>query len=787
MLPVYCRGRLLLLLTSLAFIGLPASSVAQQIVPPPNKYKQVVGRLEKWIAHEVQVKRLPSLSIVIVEDQQTVWARGFGWADLNRKKPATAETVYRVGSVSKPFTALLLMMLVEMGFVDLDEPVQRYLPSFKVRNQFDKKITLRQMLCHRSGLVRESPVGNYFDATNPTLARTVSSLNKTKLVYRPETKTAYSNAALATVGRVIEQLMQKPFAKVMDQKLLQPLGMTNSSFVPTPKTRKYLAAANMWTYHGREFPAPKFELGMIPAGGLYSNANDMAKFLRFLFAQGRGPKGRILKADTLEPMWKPQLVKPQTKSGFGIGFYVYDFEGRKMIGHSGAIYGFSTKFAALPKEKLGVVVMSSKDVSNAVTTHIGNMVLKTMIAVREGKPLPALTTTQPVPSMLARRLDGRYQAGKKTLELIETNGKLYAFPLWIGRRVEIRKSQDGLLTDGLLGHGTKVKPVGKNVRYGQTLFKRVAVAKPKPCPKKWLGLIGEYGWDYNTLYILEKDGQLYVLIEWMELTPLKEISSNVFQFPEFGMYRGDRLVFTRDKNGRATKVVAASVTFERRSIKGEDGKTWTVEPIQSLKELRKAALAATPPKEKGRFRKPDLLDVSKLDKTIKLDIRYAGRNNFLQTPFYRSAKAFLQRPAAKALVRVHKKLAKKGYGLVIFDCYRPWHVTKMFWDAVPDKFHDFVADPQKGSRHNRGCAADVGLYDLKTGKVIPVVAGYDEFSDRAYVDYLGGTELQRWHRNLLRRAMEEEGFSVYEAEWWHYDYRDWKKYPILNVPFEKIK
>ena len=137
-------------------------------------------------------------------------------------------------------------------------------------------------------------------------------------------------------------------------------------------------------------------------------------------------------------------------------------------------------------------------------------------------------------------------------------------------------------------------------------------------------------------------------------------------------------------------------------------------------------------------------------------------------------------------MRVHKRLEKDGYGLLIHDAYRPWYVTKMFWDATPDEHRIFVADPDKGSRHNRGCAVDLTLFDRKTGKVVEMVGGYDEFSERSYPDYLGGTSLQRWHRDLLRRAMQEEGFAVYEAEWWHFDYKDWKKYPIQNEAFEKI-
>jgi serine beta-lactamase-like protein LACTB len=147
----------------------------------------------------------------------------------------------------------------------------------------------------------------------------------------------------------------------------------------------------------------------------------------------------------------------------------------------------------------------------------------------------------------------------------------------------------------------------------------------------------------------------------------------------------------------------------------------------------------------------------------------------------------MQKPAAEALARVHKSLKERGYGLLVFDAYRPWHVTKMFHDATPEKFHNFVADPSKGSRHNRGCAVDLTLYDLKTGKPVEMVSGYDEFSDRAVPDYMGGTSRQRWHRDLLRSAMQAEGFTVYEEEWWHFDYKDWKQYAIGNKTFEELK
>jgi D-alanyl-D-alanine dipeptidase len=176
----------------------------------------------------------------------------------------------------------------------------------------------------------------------------------------------------------------------------------------------------------------------------------------------------------------------------------------------------------------------------------------------------------------------------------------------------------------------------------------------------------------------------------------------------------------------------------------------------------------------------------KLDPTLKLDIRYASRNNFLDSPFYQKPRAFLQRPAAEALVRAHHKAKEHGVGLLIHDAYRPWFVTYMFREATPLHLRRFVADPAKGSRHNRGCAVDLSLYDLKTGEPIEMVAGYDEFSTRSYPNYPGGTSRQRWYRSLLRDLMDQQGFSVYEFEWWHFDHRDWKQYPIGNEPFEAL-
>ena len=200
-----------------------------------------------------------------------------------------------------------------------------------------------------------------------------------------------------------------------------------------------------------------------------------------------------------------------------------------------------------------------------------------------------------------------------------------------------------------------------------------------------------------------------------------------------------------------------------------------------------AVAAQGPPIEPGPFREPDLVEIVKLDPTIRLDIRYATKNNFVGKAVYKQPRAFLQRPAAEALVRVNQTFRKMGYGLVIFDGYRPWSVTKVFWDITPEDKKIFVADPSKGSRHNRGCAVDLSLFDLKTGAEVKMPSEYDEMTERAHINYECATPEPKRLREMLRSAMSAEGFSVYEPEWWHYDYKDWKEYPIMNVKFSEIR
>lgn len=776
----------LTLLSLLAGWAVRASGAESPNIAARPNYQAVAAELTQFIEQQMAQKQLPAVSIALVDGHEIVWAQGFGYADPDKKIPATAETVYRVGSVSKLFTDIGVMQLAERGRLSLDAPIQKVLPAFHPANPFGAPITLRELMTHRSGLVYLPPVGNGFDPASPPLADVVESLNDTALVYPPGKHTKYSNAGVTVAGYTLEKTTGEPFAAYIQRAVLAPAGLNASGFELTPELASHAAKGFMWTYDGRVFPAPTFQVGIFPAAGMYSTVADLGRFIAVLFDGGRGPGGQVLKPETLREMWSPG---PGQDGGWnlGIGFMLSSLDGHRMVGHAGDIYGFSTLLEALPDDQLGAVVVTTMDSANGVTDRVVHEALRLMLAARAHQPLPDPAATMPLGSDEAHRLQGAYLSlsGERVMDLSERNGRLYWFPSGFGDQLEVRRQASNLIVDDVLAYGEQplqVDPADAGLRS----FKRIDPPKPPPPPSQWAGLVGEYGWDHNILYILESDGKLTALTEWFTYNPLTQDSENTFTFPSQGLYDHEKATFTRDDKGYATQVSVGGVVFPRRRLAGEMGPVFRIQPLKPVDELRREALVAQPPHESGDFLKPDLVELVKLDPTIKLDIRYAFTRNFLSSPMYKEARAFMQRPAAEALVRANRRLRALGYGLLIHDAYRPWYVTKMFWDATPDPDHIFVANPQEGSRHNRGCAVDLTLYDLKTGQAVPMVGGYDEMSERSYPFYPGGTSLQRWDRRLLRYAMEPEGFTVYESEWWHFDYKDWRKYPILNLDFDSI-
>ena len=281
----------------LATAATPSPAPGQAEVAAAGRYEAVARALDVAIAREVRAKEIPALSIALVDGEAIVWAMGFGRADPGSNVPATAETVYRVGSVSKLFADIALMQLVEQEKLDLDAPARLAVPEFNVVPPSGRDITLRHLMSHRAGIVREPPLGSYFDPTGPTLEATVASLASTMSVYEPEARIKYSNAGIAVVGRAVERLAGVPFADAVRRSVIAPLGLTRTDFEPPTEMARARAKGLMWTLDGRTFPAPTFKLGTSSAGDLESTAIDLGKFLIALFADGQEPGGPILKPE----------------------------------------------------------------------------------------------------------------------------------------------------------------------------------------------------------------------------------------------------------------------------------------------------------------------------------------------------------------------------------------------------------------------------------------------------------------------------------------------------------
>ncbi len=182
-----------------------------------------------------------------------------------------------------------------------------------------------------------------------------------------------------------------------------------------------------------------------------------------------------------------------------------------------------------------------------------------------------------------------------------------------------------------------------------------------------------------------------------------------------------------------------------------------------------------------------LVEIVKLDPSVVLDLRYATKNNFTGRVLYSQPRAFMANVAANAFLRAHKRAQAEGFGFAIFDAYRPWRVTKQLWDATPvGPKKNYVANPKKGSRHNRGCAVDMTMYSLATGQLVEMPTEFDDFSEKAGRDFRDATPEAIANRERLERYMTAEGFIGMSNEWWHFDYREWEKYPVLDIPFEKL-
>ncbi|MBL8265033.1 serine hydrolase, partial [Steroidobacter sp.] len=702
------------------------------------------------VEQERAARDIPSIVVGIVTRDGLVWSGGVGHSDADGKLPVDARTVYRIGGLTQAFTAESLRSLAARGVVALDAPVQRYLPEFQPRNTFGGEITLRQLLEHRSGLVRMPPRGNHFDLEPVTLADAVTSLNATALVAKPGTAYKYSDAGYAVIARVLEVAAGKAFDQVLAETVFAPRAMTRTSL---RADRSSLAHSIVAPFDGERFTATVFDTGVAASVGAYSNLSDVARFAQFLLGRDANALGGELTRGSLD--------------------------GHASASLSGGLYGYTTGLSLFPADGFAVVTLIAIDSAQPVLQRVRDYTARQVFASRGKQRRPVVEPSTKLTVAQAHRLQSHYSDGKHSLDIRIVDQRLFLEAPEVAG--ELRQRGSRIVVDDLSTSGDElqVDPKGRSVTFRGVVYQRTEWARPPEANDELVGLVGEYGWFHNIVRVYERDGEAYARVEWSQHHKLERIGEDSYRFPSAGPYSNEELKFMRDERGVGMAVSLSGFVLPRRDLGAETEVRGRIN-ARFVPELLAGAKKHSPPVESGRFRKPDLVEVHTVEPGTKLDVRYATAENFMGAPFYDSPRFFLQRPAADALVRAHRKLAEQGFGIALFDGYRPWYATRMFWDAVPPESRPFVADPSQGSRHNRGCAADISLFDLKTGKVVDMVGRYDEPSSRSSPLHVGGTSLQRWRRDLLKNAMEAEGFDVIVNEWWHFDFGEWRQYPIMN-------
>ena len=372
--------------------------------------------LTKLIAYEMKKSSTPGLSIALVDDQRIVWAQGFGFANLERKVPASAQTLYRVGSISKLFTDTAAMQLAEQGKFDIDRPLQAYLPNFAIRQREStpSEITPRQLMTHHSGLPRDRLKG--FMSSEPAPFTSVIDEIRDESADAPPGKLfAYSNLGVTLLGGAIQNVSRTAFSEHLKQSLLMPLGMSNSSFEAGVSSSSLMATA----YRGHQGGIEP-QLRDLPAGGLNSSVEDLSRFISMVLAGGLSGERRILKPQTVAEMLRPQNSDVPLDLNFQVGLgWMLSTLGRSTIQgggvvahHAGATDMFRSQIYILPEHKLGVVVLANSSTAREVVDHVATEALALALEAKTGVKQPPFVTSpaaeQPASDVTLNALVGDY-------------------------------------------------------------------------------------------------------------------------------------------------------------------------------------------------------------------------------------------------------------------------------------------------------------------------------------------------------------------------------------------
>ena len=415
---------------SITAVALLLSQAASAGPDVPDPIAAVAPRIDALIENEMEERHIVGLSIAIVRGNKTVYAKGFGFADLEKRIPAGEETIYRMGSLSKVFTAVAVMQLVEEGRIDPDAPIETYLPAFDIRHRFDDRtpITVRRLLTHHAGFPTDLMAGA--DTVAPeSLDALIEQLSR-EYTAQPVGKVfQYSNIGYAVLGKIIEAVSGRPFEQYMKERIFQPLGMAESAFSPNEKIHQRLATGYL-----RGKPAPQYAVREKPAAGLYASVSDVARFLRTILSVKAADRTAVLKKRSVEEMLSKQNTDTPLDLDLscGLGWQLThrlsnELNAGPMAWHDGRLWHFFSSMAILPEHSLGVVVAANTDTANSSVSKIAKGILRKILWQTSGvERLPFEKPQEEVhaDAETLQRLAGHYDTAGGPVEIQLNDGYL---------------------------------------------------------------------------------------------------------------------------------------------------------------------------------------------------------------------------------------------------------------------------------------------------------------------------------------------------------------------------
>lgn len=416
-----------------------------------DDYEGFKPYVEKLIQSEMQRNDIVGLSIALVDDQRVLWAEGFGYADKANKQPASAQTIYRVGSISKLLTATAAMQLAEQGRLDLDQPLKDVLPEFSIRSHVKdaEPVTPRNLMTHHSGLPRDFLKGMFTKNPEP-FTKLVEHIRADDAFYPPNRILSYSNVGVTLLGHALQNVSGEPFADHMQRSVLQPLGMTGATMEPGSQQSDLMSKA----YRKGEL-AEELPLRDVPAGGLSASVIDLSHFLSMVFAEGRAGTTQVLKPESVREMFRPQNTDVPLDFNFhnGLGWMLSTLgastieNAGTVAHHSGAMLYFRAQMYALPEHKLGVIVLANSASAARAIDRIATETLGLALEAKTGIKQPKRTKTPaadpPWPTEKLRPYAGDYTTQFGFLHIRLDGEQLRADAL--GHSFNLVPRSDGLL------------------------------------------------------------------------------------------------------------------------------------------------------------------------------------------------------------------------------------------------------------------------------------------------------------------------------------------------------